>query len=500
MNGTASTAPSTVAVIGAGVGGLALAYYLKQAGIDDFLLFEKADALGGVWRDNTYPGAACDIPSHLYSYSFEPHYPWAHRYGKQAEILAYLNHCADKYALRPHIRLGHEVAGADFDEPRGVWTLRFADGRRHEARLLISSVGQLHRPAIPAIPGQQAFRGKVFHSARWDHGYDLRGKTVAVIGTGASAVQFVPEIARQVAQLYLYQRSPGWVAPKVEKPFSRLERWVLDHVPLLQDIDRGRVFLLTEFLGYSYRGHKLAEQLPTWLAKTQLRWQVRDPALRRKLLPDYPIGCKRILLSTAWLPTLCRANVELVTDAISRIEADGVRSTDGQLRKADTLIYGTGFTATEFLAPMQIRGRHNRELSATWRAGAQAYLGMAVAGFPNFFVMYGPNTNLGSGSIIFMLERQARYITRLTRTLIDRRLQWLEVSESAQHGFVAEMRRRSASSTYAGDCQSWYKNDAGINTNNWVGSMREYDHRTRAPALADYRLVEAPSAGLPQAA
>jgi cation diffusion facilitator CzcD-associated flavoprotein CzcO len=481
-----------VAIIGSGFGGLGMAYSLRQSGIEHFAIFEKANDLGGTWRENTYPGCGCDVPSHFYSYSFEPHYPWAWRYGKQNEILAYQHHVAKKYDLERHIRYGMEATEMAFDETRGLWTVKFANGETVEAESVVSAVGQLHQPAYPNLPGRERFAGKTFHSAHWDHDYDLSGKRVAVIGTGASAVQFVPEIAKQVGRLDLYQRSPGWTFPKVEKKFWRWERWLLDKVPLIHDLDRLRVFIICELLAAAYNGNRPLAWLVTSISRLQAWWQVRDPVLRKKLRPDFPIGCKRILLTNAWLPALVRPNVEVIDDAIAEITESGVRSADGRLREVDAIIYGTGFKATQFLTPMRVRGLGGKDLHQTWGQGAEAYYGMAVSGFPNFYMLYGPNTNVGSGSIIFMLERQQRYIARLLKAREAHGWDYLDLRAEAQAAYAAEMQQRSAGTSYSGDCQSWYKTADGRNTNNWVGSMLEFSRRLRMPVLADYRGVTRP--------
>ena len=482
--------PLKVAIIGGGFGGLGMAYSLRQAGIEHFAILEKSSDLGGTWRDNTYPGAGCDVPSHFYSFSFEPHYPWVWRYGKQSEILAYQHHVADKYDLARHIRYGCEVMTAQFDEARARWVLTLKDGTTVEAESVVSAVGQLHQPAIPDIPGRELFQGKTFHSANWDHGYALDGKTVAVIGTGASAVQFVPEIVKRVKSLKLFQRSPGWTFPKVEKQFSRFERWLLDRVPVIHDLDRLRIFLICEVLAAAYNGNRALAWLVTTISKLQMWVQVRDPALRRKLRPDFPIGCKRILLTNAWLPALASPVTEVVDDAITEITATGVRTADGTLREVDAIIYGTGFKATQFLTPMTVRGLGGKDLHDTWKQGAEAYLGMAISGFPNFYVLYGPNTNVGSGSIIYMLERQQRYLAQLLQAREQQGWSYADLRIDAQIVYTREMQERSAGTTYSGDCQSWYKTADGRNTNNWVGSMLEFARRTRTPNFAHYRLVD----------
>lgn len=482
------TTPSTqslVAIIGTGFGGLGMAHALQQAGLHDFVLFEKGQDVGGTWRENTYPGAGCDVPSALYSFSFAANHPWVWRYARQPEILDYLRSCSRRFGLAPHIRFNTAVQGADFDDATGLWTLQLADGRQHSARFLVSAVGQLHRPAIPDIPGLDTFAGPAFHSARWDHGVDLTGKTVAVIGTGASAVQFVPVIARQVAKLHVFQRTPGWTLAKVDKPVPRWWR-ALEKVLPLRRLERAWVFGITETLARAYQGSQWLEKLVNLLVRRTLKQQVADPALRARLTPSYPVGCKRILLSNEWLPTLCQPHVEVVSERIAAITPQGVQTADGRLRKVDVLIYGTGFSATDFLAPMQLRGLAGRALHAGWAHGAEAYLGMAVAGFPNLFLLYGPNSNVGSGSIVHMLECQQRYLAQLIQQQTREGWRHIRVREDAQATFVAEVQRRSAASTFEGDCQSWYKTAEGRNTNNWVGSMREYARRTAQPDLTHF--------------
>lgn len=482
-------AAETIAIIGSGFGGIGLAWHLKQAGIEDFTLFEKASELGGTWRENTYPGCGCDVASHLYSYSFEPHYPWRFRYGKQAEILEYLNHVADKYDLRKHIRFNSEVEGAKFDAKRGLWSAQLKGGETHASRFLTTAVGQLSRPQYANVPGIDRFKGKSFHSAEWDHDYDLNGKHVAVIGTGASAVQFVPEIVKQVRKLHLFQRTPGWTIPKVDREFKPTERKLLDKAPLIHDLDRQRIFAITESVGYAYQGHEWALKAVTALAKSHLHRQISDPTLRKKLTPDYPVGCKRILLSNDWYPAISQLNVELVTDHIDEITETGVVTKDGYERKVDTIIHGTGFAATELLAPMEITGLRGKKLSTAWKNGAEAYMGMSTHGFPNLFMLYGPNTNLGSGSIIYMLECQQRYIVQMLQTQQSQGWKYAHASAEAQQAFVDEIQQRTEQSTYAGDCQSWYKTADGRNTNTWVGSQREFKKRSAEIQLKDYELV-----------
>ena len=493
--GSAATSAPVVAIIGAGFGGLGMAHYLKKAGIESFTMFEKAGDVGGVWRENTYPGAACDVPSHLYSFSFEPHYPWAFRYGKQAEILGYLRHVANKNALLPHIRFRQEVTAADFDEPRGVWTLRFKDGGTFEANVLISSVGQLHQPQIPKLKGIEQFAGRAFHSARWEHDYDFKARRVAVIGTGPSSVQFVPELAKQVSQMFVFQRSPGWCIPKFDRKFNAFERMLLKVFPPLHDLDRSRIFWWFEYLSSALQQKsringpsKFIFKVSSWLL---MKLQVKNPALKAKLTPDYPVGCKRVLLSNEWLPALAAPNVEVVTEGIAEVTETGIRTNDGKLHQVDAIVYGTGFEATEFLAPMRVQGLEGATLNERWKHGAEAYLGMAVTGFPNLFIVYGPNTNLGAGSIIYMLERQQEYIVQAVRLLKEKSLCYLDVLPKVQREYTDWLQSRNKDSVFEAGCHNWYITADGRNTVNWIGYMTEYARRVRRLDTAHYRLAPA---------
>jgi cation diffusion facilitator CzcD-associated flavoprotein CzcO len=484
----------TIAIIGAGFAGIGMAYYLKQAGLDRLTIFEKADDLGGVWRENTYPGAACDVPSHLYSYSFEPHYPWSRAYGPQKDILDYQHLVVKKYGIHRHIRFGREVLGAEFDETRGLWTVWFADGSSFEAHVLISAVGQLHRPSYPPVEGIETFKGVTFHSAHWNHEFDFFGKTVASIGTGPSAIQYVPEIAQQTDKLYVYQRSPAWCVPKFDREYTGVEKWLLRKWPWTHSLDRLRIFWYAELLASVIQKNSLIQKVSKFLietmAKLLIKFQVKDPELRKKITPDFPVGCKRLLFSNDWYRTLAQPNVELVTESIERITETGVVTSDGKHREVDAIVYGTGFTATQFLAPMDFKGLNGALLSQRWKDGAQAYLGMTVAGFPNFFVLYGPNTNLGIGTIIYMLERQQRYITKCVQALQQRGLLYMDVRAEAETAFKQELDERSQSLAYVAGCHSWYLTN-GRNTNNWVGYMTEYGRRLRRPQLDAYTLVPA---------
>jgi cation diffusion facilitator CzcD-associated flavoprotein CzcO len=489
-NGSKPSTPA-VAIVGAGFGGIGLGILLRRAGIESFTIFERADRVGGVWRDNTYPGLTCDVPSHLYSFSFEPKHDWSRRFPHRREILDYLEHCSRKYGIDDHIRFGAEVAAADFDEQRGRWRIRLGDGEEVEADVLVSATGQLSRPAHPEIPGLERFEGPCFHSARWDHDCDLDGKRVAVVGTGASAIQLVPEVAPAVAKLDLYQRSPPWVIAKPDRPYRAWQRRLFARAPWLQRLSRALVYWRFEALS-------LAFVRAPWLARPaerayerKLRREISDPELRRRLLPDYPLGCKRVLISNDWLPTLERPNVSVVTEPISEVTADGVITADGVDRPADAIVLATGFKSTDFLSPMQIRGRGGRELNDAWRDGAEAYLGLAVNGFPNMFILYGPNTNLGAGSIISMLESQAGYVLEAVKRLARGDLRWMEVRDDAQSAFNAEIQSRLAGTVWNAGCHNWYRTESGRVVNNWPGGTAGYKLKTRRPRLADYTLVRA---------
>ncbi|MGI8332269.1 flavin-containing monooxygenase [Actinomadura scrupuli] len=476
-----------VAILGAGFGGLCMAIRLKAAGLTSFTVYEKGQDLGGTWRDNTYPGLACDVPSYLYSYSFAPYTGWTRRYPEQPEILAYLRLCARRFGLEPHLRFGTEITEAVFDEDAGLWRLRTGTGEQIEAEIVVSALGQLNRPHLPDLPGAADFAGTWFHSARWDHGHDLTGRSVAVIGNGASAVQFVPRIAPLAGRLSVFQRSATWVFPKTDFPYPKAAGRAL-RLRAVNRAYRQSIYWRQEMLFYVLRGGRLAA-IGERRAADHLREQVADEALRETLTPDYPIGCKRIVISNDFYPALARDNVEVVTEPISRIMPDGIVTADGTHRPVDTIVYGTGFRATEFLVPMEVTGRGGRRLADTWRDGAYAYLGMTVPGFPNFFLLYGPNTNLGHNSIVLMLEWQTRYVLQCVQALVGRDLAWLDVREDVTRRYDAEIRAGLRRTVWEAGCTSWYKTPTGKVTNNWPLTTVRYRREVRRPRLEDYHLA-----------
>jgi cation diffusion facilitator CzcD-associated flavoprotein CzcO len=480
----------SVAIIGAGFGGLGLGIQLKRAGIDSFTILEKGDGVGGVWRDNTYPGLTCDIPSHLYSFSFEPNHAWSRRFPLRAEILDYLERCVRKNGLDDHLRFNTEVTAAEFDREQGRWHISTAAGERIDADVLVTAMGQLSRPVYPDIPGLDRFEGPCFHSARWDHDVDLDGRRVAVVGTGASAIQFVPEIAPRVERLHLFQRSAPWIVKKPDRPYGRREQALYRRAPWIQALSRLRIHLFYEVLILAFTRLQWLQKPFERAYKRRLRKEVPDPALRERLRPDYPLGCKRILLSNDWLQTLARPDIEVITDGIKEVEPVGVVTADGAKREVDAIILATGFATTDFLAPMAIRGLEGRDLNDVWRDGAEAYLGLAVSGFPNMFMLYGPNTNLGAGSVVYMLESQIQYVVGAVRELQRTGARYLDVRDGAQGGFNAELQRRLSGTVWTAGCSSWYVTESGKVTNNWPGVTSEYRRRTRRVDLADYRVAQ----------
>jgi cation diffusion facilitator CzcD-associated flavoprotein CzcO len=476
-----------IVIIGSGFGGLGLAIRLKRAGIESFTILEKDSTLGGTWRDNSYPGAACDVPSMLYSFSFEPKTDWTRKWSGQAEIHAYMEQCARKNDLERHIRFGVEVAGARFDEATGTWTVRTTTGEEIVADVLVSAVGQLHRPQVPKLPGLETFRGPSFHSARWRHDVDLTGKRVGVVGNAASAVQFIPEIAKEAGRLTIFQRSANWMIARGDRPFKAWEHWILRNVPGALRLYRTFLWGFPELFLYPVMRQKpgLSRVYTRW-ATQNMENNVTDPELRKHLTPDYPIGGKRILIHDDFFPALNRPNVELVTTPIARVTADGIVTSDDRAHPLDVLIFGTGFRTNPFLAPMKIEGLPGRSLEADWGHGARAYFGLTMTGYPNLFMLYGPNTNLGHNSIIFMLECQIAYVMDAIRWLMRDDLKYIDVRPEVMEAFNERLQRDLATTSWAAAPESWYK-DAGRITNNWPYSTFEYWRRTRALVHAEYR-------------
>ena len=486
-----TTTVLTAIIIGTGFAGIGMAVALRQAGISDFIILEKADDVGGVWRDNSYPGAACDVPSHLYSFSFEPNPAWTRVFSPQAEIYAYLQHCASKYQLTPNIRFGAEVACAEYDEFASLWQIKLIDGSTLQTQLLISATGQLSRPALPKLNGIETFKGHSFHSATWDHSYELAGKRIAVIGTGASAIQFIPAIADKVDHLTVFQRSPVYLKKRPDRAYKDWQKAVFAKLPWTMKLHRAGIYLRYESQALAFTKFKGLMKLAVGRPfQKLLSKDVADAELRAKLTPDYPIGCKRILLSNEYLKTMTKPNVELITEGINRVTADGIETSDGVHHPVDAIIYGTGFAATEFLAPMRIIGRAGLDLNDAWQKGAQAYLGMTVPSFPNFFMLYGPNTNLGHNSIVYMLESQITHVMRCYRAMQATHTTTIEVDKDRYQRFNNKVQQSLIHTVWNG-CKSWYVDESGHNSTNWPGFTLSYRWLTRFSSLQAYRLTHA---------
>jgi cation diffusion facilitator CzcD-associated flavoprotein CzcO len=479
-----------IAIIGAGFGGIGMAIQLEKAGIRSYTIFERAGEIGGTWRDNTYPGAACDVPSHVYSLSFEPNPDWHRRFAGSDEIQAYLMGLVDKWRLRARLRLNTEIVDARFDEQAGAWTLTSAAGHTFRARVVIAGVGGLVDPSLPDIKGLQSFTGETFHTARWNHDYDLTGRRVAVIGTGASAVQVVPSIAREVEQLHVFQRTPAWVVPKHDRAYSARTRRLLERFPLLLRLSRWSKYALSELFGpMVFLDSPRLSAIGERGSLAHLHRQVRDPELRRKLTPHFQLGCKRILISDDYWASFERPNVELVTDPIEEVERTGIRTADGQLRPVDALILATGFQLGLATAPFPVTGRGGCSLNEAWSRGAVAYKGMAISGFPNWFTLMGPNTGPGHTSVLVFTEAQISHALGAIRKLRDEGLKYVDVRQDVMDRYNAGIQRRMPHMVWSSGCNSWYLSEDGSNHSLYPGFAAEYVLRTRRFRPADYEIA-----------
>ncbi len=479
-------------VVGAGFGGIAAAIELQRQGIADVTILERAGGLGGTWRHNTYPGAACDVPSHLYSYSFAQRTDWTRLCSPQPEILAYAEEVARRHGIDRLVVGDTEVTACRWDEATATWSVQTAGGKSYEADAIVLATGQLHRPARPEIPEAETFTGRLMHSAEWDPELDLRDQRVAVIGTGASAVQFVPEIARVARSLTVFQRTGNWFLPRRNRPYPRAWRAAVAHVPGLQRWRRAFVTHYGEALTAMIRHPRTLGRIGAARSALFMRAQLRDPELRRKAWPDYAFGCKRVLFSSAFLPALARDNVELITDAIASIGPDGPVTAGGRTIAVDTIIYATGFRTNDFVAPMEVTGAGGRTLREAWSDGASAHLGITVPGFPSMFLMYGPNTNTSGGSILVYLEAQAAYLAQALALVRSRGGAALDVRPDVAARSDGEVQGRFAGTAWTA-CDSWYRDGGGRIVANWPGYMREYVRATAVLDPAEFTLVTAPA-------
>ncbi|RSM36401.1 NAD(P)/FAD-dependent oxidoreductase [Amycolatopsis balhimycina DSM 5908] len=488
-----------VVIVGTGFSGLGQAIQLEKAGIRDYVILEKADEVGGTWRDNSYPGCACDVQSHMYSFSYEQNPDWSRSFSPQPEIFGYLKEVADKYRLREKIRFGVELTGAHWDERERRWTATTRDGREFVAQFLVSGVGGLHIPQLPELPGIADFQGQTWHSARWNHEYDLRGKRVAVVGTGASAVQFVPKIAPDVAELTLFQRTPPWIMPKPDHAMPSWAQTLFKRVPGTQRAYRNALYWFLEARAIGFNGHPAIMKAGELIAKRNIAKGIEDPALRKKVTPDYTMGCKRVLISNDYYPALNRPNVEVNTSGIKEVRAHSIVDSAGVEHEVDAIVYGTGFKVTDALEYLDITGVDGRSLAKEWAAeGMRTHHGITVSGYPNLFFLLGPNTALGHNSVVFMIESQARYVADAIKLADSRGAAALDVRPGVQDEFQREIQDKLVKGVWTqGGCKSWYLDAQGVNRTIWPGFTWRYWLQTRKVNPADYELtgrVTAPEA------
>ena len=491
-----TTKKTKIAIIGTGFSGLGMAIKLKESGENDFVVLEKEAEVGGTWLVNQYPGCACDVQSHLYSFSFEQNPNWSRMFAPQPEILGYLKDCADKYNVREHIRFNTELRAAQYNEETAEWTLELADGQTLVAQIVISGMGGLSRPSYPEIPGIESFTGKTFHSQQWDYDYDLTGKRVAVIGTGASAIQFVPQIAPQVKQLDLYQRTAPWVMHKPDRAIRATEQILFKRFPKTQTAVRGAIYSFMESRAVAFTLNPRLMKVGERWAKSHIRKQINDPVLRDKVTPDYTIGCKRILISNDYYPALNRSNVDVLTTGIKEVRGNTIISQDGSEREVDAIIYGTGFAATDPIGPLKITGREGVDLKEQFkRNGTEAYLGATVVGFPNLFLITGPNTGLGHNSMVYMIESQITYIMDALGHIRRKKLASVEVSEWVQDNFNKKLQSKQKDTVWStGGCQSWYLDENGKNVTLWPGFTWQFRRQTSRFEIRDYHIQHKPRA------
>jgi len=479
-----------VVIVGTGFSGLGQAIQLEKAGIRDYVILEKATEVGGTWRDNSYPGCACDVQSHMYSFSYEQNPDWSRSFSPQPEIFDYLKGVADKYRLREKIRFGVELTGAHWDEQERRWTATTKDGREFVAQFLVSGVGGLHIPQVPELPGIAKFKGQTWHSAQWNHEYDLRGKRVAVVGTGASAVQFVPKIAPEVAELTLFQRTPPWIMPKPDHAMPSWAQTLFKRVPGTQRLYRNALYWLLEARAIGFNGHPAIMKAGELIAKRNIAKGITDRALRKKVTPDYTMGCKRVLISNDYYPALNRPNVDVNTAGIKEVKAHSIVDSAGVEHEVDAIIYGTGFKVTDALEYLDITGVDGRDLAKEWAAeGMRTHKGIAVSGFPNLFFLLGPNTALGHNSVVFMIESQSRYVVDAIKLADSRGAAAVDVRPGVQDKFQQDIQDKLVKGVWTqGGCKSWYLDAKGVNRTIWPGFTWRYWLETRKVDPADYEL------------
>ena len=496
-NDDSNTRHTRIGILGAGFGGLGLAIRLKQAGMDDFVVWERDPEVGGTWWANTYPGCQCDIPSHLYSFSFAPNPEWTRTYPLQPEIREYLRECSNRFGVRDHIRFDCDITAAEWDEAEGRWRMETTQGP-FTADLLFAAPGFLSAPATPALSGLESFEGVTFHTARWNHDHDVTGRRVAVIGTGASAIQAVPMIQPQVERLVLFQRTPPWVMPHRDRAITNFERRVYRRFPALQRIARAFVYWSREMLVPGFVHNPRYLRFAERIAGRHLAKHVADPVLRAKLTPNYSFGCKRVLPSNEWYPAITRPNVDIVTEGIAEVVPNGVVTSGGVLHEVDTIVFATGFHVTDAPFARIIRGREGELMADMWNGSPQAYRGTAVAGFPNLFIVTGPNTGLGHNSLVFMIEAQLDYLMDALRTMEARGATRVEVRRSAQETYNADLQSRMGRTVWnSGGCSSWYLDANGMNTTIYPDFTWRFRRETQRFDVGAYELTAPAKSGTP---
>lgn len=486
-NGANEGSGRSIAIVGGGFGGVGAAVTLKRAGYENVTVFEKGERVGGVWHRNTYPGAACDIPSHLYEFSFAPN-RWSRRFAPQAEIQAYVEGVARHFGVLERIHTGVEVKSARWDAERARWVLETSAGP-HAAEILLTACGQLSVPKTPPIPGLESFDGPAFHTADWRHDVDLAGKRVAVVGTGCSAIQVVPAIQPAVAQLDVYQRTPGWTMPRMDYAYPDWAHSLFKRFPLVRRLDRASIFALQEFAAVAMTRHRWLLPLLRMIGQRQINAAIEDPELRRKVTPSDEFGCKRLMLTDDWYPALAQPNVELIAERVDAVTADGIRDGSGVERPADVLVLATGFASHDFVAPMAITGRDGRTLAEEWGEVPRAYLGLSAPGFPNMFLLYGPNTNGGSGSVVFTLEAGIEHVIAALRELDRAEASRIEVRPEAAERFDRELRGALEGTVWHSGCTNWYVDENGNDPSQWPWTWTAYRRRTAKLEPGAYALA-----------
>ena len=477
-----------VLIVGTGFSGLGMAIRLEQAGMHDFVVLERADEVGGTWYANTYPGCACDVPSNLYSFSFAPNPEWPETYSRQPEIGAYLRRCADRFGIRPHIRFGHDMTGAEWDDDHRRWDVH-TDRGSFRARVLVTGTGPLFEPKIPDLPGLESFRGRVFHSARWDHEFDVKGERVGAIGTGASAIQLVPEVQPEVEKLHVFQRTPPWVMPHVDRPTTRFAGRLVCAFPAAERAARAGVYVGRESFVLGFVKRPRLMRIADRIARRHMHRQVSDPELLEKVMPDYTIGCKRILPSNKWYPALSQPNVDLVTDGIAEVRESSIVTRDGTEREVDAIIFSTGFHVADMPIGGLVRGRDGLLLDETWEGSPRAHVGSTVHGFPNLFLLLGPNTGLGHGSMVYMIESQIAHVMGALGAMDEQGMETVEVREETVARYTERLDAQMAGTVWSSGCASWYQDETGRNPTLWPDWTFRFRRRAARFDPHDYVLM-----------